>query len=546
MLDHGGVVEEGAASAVIRFFHARAGSRHRKGDGLAELPFLAGEQCKGPLLFILFFVSAAVIIVWGIWEGTFPSSSEVIHAETAREVLETGDWWTLHFNGRPVYGTPPIAIWLMAVSIRILGPTEFASRLVFTLFSVLTLYLVYRVGRLSAGAGEPRGRWMTRGNAVGLLSAAILASSSLFGRLAPHVDLNVPYAFFVMLALVGWMRLPDERSGLLPWAVGIAGGVLSAGAGGLLLAAAALVSAAADVRRRALWRRPDFIAATAAALVVGFSWLLPATLRDPESFSRSDLWSPVLGFARARSWHIANLFQALSSLWLRTLPWSIPVTVALVRIAFLRRGGARGLEVRGADTGLVLFSIPIFFSAALGKPGSADALLPLVPVAAVLSAREIGRWMAAKSGEGAGREEAGTAGLWSCNQAVIAVFCLLMLLLVATPLKLHKVNNEPIRDVARMAKRITPDGTRLVNYRQRYDVQAAMLLFYGQRALERPVMEPEELARRLSNDPHAVVLASAGDLNDLRKSPRFPYHIRIIYRSGDLALLELDEDSGAR
>ncbi|MCK4236406.1 MAG: glycosyltransferase family 39 protein, partial [Candidatus Krumholzibacteria bacterium] len=165
---------------------------------MSELPFLTGEQGRGPLLVTLFFISAALVTVWGIWGGTLPASDEAVLAESAREILVEDEVWMMHFDGKPIYDTPPLALWLMAFTMRIFGTGELGACLPFVIFSVLTFYLVFLAGGVKAGEGPSR-QWITRPRAVGFLSAIILAASPLFGKFAPHIVLDVPFAFFVML-----------------------------------------------------------------------------------------------------------------------------------------------------------------------------------------------------------------------------------------------------------------------------------------------------------------------------------------------------------
>jgi 4-amino-4-deoxy-L-arabinose transferase-like glycosyltransferase len=520
---------------------------------LAELPFLTGEHGRGPFLVFLFFISVGIVIVSGIWEGTLPRSEEAVFAETAREVVVTGDCLTMHFDGEPVYDTPPLPACFTALFIRIFGNHVFAVRLPFVVFAFLTLYLIYLVAGITAG-GEPfSGEWITQARALGLLSAVILAASPIFGKYAPQVTPELSFTFFVVLALLGWLSLPERSSGLLLWGAGLAGGLLSIGAGGLLVIPGSLLALITDRRRRVLWRSPGFLLATLAGLVVGCSWLVWTT--GQAAGGTGELWALLAGFSGPSG---GDLLSSLRELWLRSLPWAIPATAAVFRILFLRKGSLRRGGLSGADDTLLCFSAVLFVAIALSHPLRIAAYLPLVPLCAVISAREIARWTAGAAETAAGAHAAGTAGgggdvmgiggreldrglqkLWSFNQAMTAIFCLLMLLLAATPMRLHERRFDPIEDIARTAASLTPEGTRLGNFRQDYRTQSARMLFYGNRALDRPLTSPREVAAVLEREPEKVFFSMATDLDLLRKSAGFPSRLNIRYRAGELVLFGL-------
>jgi 4-amino-4-deoxy-L-arabinose transferase-like glycosyltransferase len=510
---------------------------------MAELPFLAGEQGKGPLLVLLFFISAAVIMIWGTWEGVLPFSEEAVLAETAREILVTGDGWTMHFDGAPVYDAPPLAMWCMSFFLKYFGLTEFTARLPFVIFSVATLIVVFLAGSIRSDDPSPGGTWITQGRACGLLSAIILASSPLFGKFAPHITEHIPFTFFVALSLLGWLYLPVRRRGLFLWGIGVAGALLAGGAPGFLVIPAAAVSAAFDRKRRTVWRDFPFIIVTICALIVGGSWILSTALRAPGA--------GLVGLSAGAgiSAPAAALLGGLKEVWLRNLPWSVPATGAIVRLALTRRDGAE--RVTEIDNTLIVFLVILFIPLALAGSGGVEVFLALTPIGAIVSAREIGRWL--RGGEpAAGRDkplaaapafpEAARVKIWSLNQALISLFFLLMLLLVATPLRLHRTSIDPIKEIASVANEYTPEGTRLGNFRQEYRYQAARLLFYGNRSLEQPLSKPEEVIERLRREPRALFFSSAIDMSELIMFGNYPKGLRVHYRAGELVLFGLDKE----
>ncbi len=72
---------------------------------------------------------------------------EINFAESAREMIVTGDYLTVSINFKPFWEKPPLFIWLQVLSLKAFGINEFAARLPNALCGILTLLFLYRLGR---------------------------------------------------------------------------------------------------------------------------------------------------------------------------------------------------------------------------------------------------------------------------------------------------------------------------------------------------------------------------------------------------------------
>jgi hypothetical protein len=72
---------------------------------------------------------------------------EINFAESAREMLVTGDYRHVQIGFQPFTEKPPLFMWVQAVSIRIFGVGEFAARFPNALVGIITLVGIYIVGR---------------------------------------------------------------------------------------------------------------------------------------------------------------------------------------------------------------------------------------------------------------------------------------------------------------------------------------------------------------------------------------------------------------
>jgi 4-amino-4-deoxy-L-arabinose transferase-like glycosyltransferase len=511
---------------------------------MAELPFLAGEEGRGHVLALLFFLSVFLTAVWGIWQGSLPASDEAVLAQIANEVPHVGRALPLLFDGAPVHDTPPFAPWFMALMYSRFGTNNFAARFAFVLLSVGAVYLTFLAGRAASREWDPPAgedpapaanqeckppHWGSLSTAAGFFSAVALAASPLFGRFMPHVTLGIPFAFFAALGLLGWVRLPRSRGGYYLWGSAIAGGVLSAGAGGFLLVPGALVAALFDRERRALWRTPAFALATLAGALIGGIWIGVETARGGLGFFDNALWAPIARVVRPPDGAPMTLLGSFANVWLGNLPWSVPATVACARIALFRKRGPAEARATGVDAALLAFAVVLFVPLSLGGADTPGAFLPTLPFVAVLSAREVARWLSRPGRALSGR-------LWTLNHVATAIYCLVMLLVVATPIRIRTLVEDPIESVAEMAGRIVPAGERVGNFGQPYRVQCARMLFYGGRALAARLADADEVAETLRENPRMIFLSSARDLETLRSSDSFPCGIRVLYGAGDLVL----------
>ena len=73
---------------------------------------------------------AALSFFAGLGRGAIADTDEAFYAESAREMVESGDWLTPHFNYEPRFQKPALYYWLTAALVcRGTGRHEFSARL---------------------------------------------------------------------------------------------------------------------------------------------------------------------------------------------------------------------------------------------------------------------------------------------------------------------------------------------------------------------------------------------------------------------------------
>ena len=72
---------------------------------------------------------------------------EINFAESAREMIMTGNYSQVQINYQAFWEKPPLFIWMQVVSMKIFGINEFAARFPNVIFGIITLLLIYKTGR---------------------------------------------------------------------------------------------------------------------------------------------------------------------------------------------------------------------------------------------------------------------------------------------------------------------------------------------------------------------------------------------------------------
>lgn len=83
------------------------------------------------------------------WLGRAPlfDWDEINFAECSREMLLSGEYLRVQLDFKPFWEKPPLFFWLQALSMRVFGVNEYAARLPNALIGLLTLLLLYNIGK---------------------------------------------------------------------------------------------------------------------------------------------------------------------------------------------------------------------------------------------------------------------------------------------------------------------------------------------------------------------------------------------------------------
>ncbi len=141
------------------------------------------------VVFFVLMIAVISLFVWRLGDIVIIDEDAATYARIAQEMLQTKDWITLHFNGQAWFDKPPLSIWLIAFSIKLLGMNEFALRLWHVLFGIGGIIVTYVIAKELFDKRTAR------------LSSLILATAALYFYQVRSPLQDIPLTFFVTLSL---------------------------------------------------------------------------------------------------------------------------------------------------------------------------------------------------------------------------------------------------------------------------------------------------------------------------------------------------------
>ncbi len=362
---------------------------------------------RRPALFLLLLCFLTFFA--GLGRPAITDADEAYYAESAREMVERGDWLTPHYNYEYRWQKPVLYYWLTAGTYRAAGIGEWAARVWSALAGVGLVFVTWW-----AGARH------TRREDVGWLAGAIVATCFGYFAIARMALPDLPLAFFITVTIAAAF---EGRWTLAGAAAGL--GFLVKGPLALVLPALVFLPVWWRERRT---RRLGVASLAAAALIfaiVGLPWYVAMTIEHGTAYLNSFFVGDNLErFATDRFNEPRSPLFYVPVLLGGLMPWTPYMIAAMWRPA--RDLAARRLRLSDEEWRLVIWAVLplLFFSASIGK--QPRYILPVLPPIAILLARAIlGRLDAAARGDrGAQRElriaTYATAGLLALVALVLA------------------------------------------------------------------------------------------------------------------------------
>jgi len=307
-----------------------------------SIPAASQAQDRAPahLRSAAYWALAAVFLAvyfGSLFSPALLDDADSTHAEAAREMFVTGDYVTLHINGVRYLEKAPLPYWLVAISYRIFGVNEFATRLPMAI-SVLLLGALALVWTQRA--------FGDRGGIYAALFVYTAAGVFLFTRvLIPDVLLSL----LIAASLYFFLTALEPRASSWRWYAGYACMALGVLTKGLIALAFPCGSAfiyllvTGEWRR---WREFRLFSGLALFLLIAAPWHILAGLRNTGGqdghgffwfYFVNEHFLRFLGKRYPRDYNKLPwaLYWSLHLVWL--FPWSLYLPSAIRTVIDMRK-----------------------------------------------------------------------------------------------------------------------------------------------------------------------------------------------------------------
>ncbi|MEN8122891.1 MAG: glycosyltransferase family 39 protein [Bacteroidota bacterium] len=105
------------------------------------------DKPKDKYIQIIIALVAALLFVPFLGNVHLFDWDEINFAESAREMIVSGDYLNVQINFIPFWEKPPLFIWIQVLSMKIFGINEFAARFPNALIGIVTLLVIYNIGK---------------------------------------------------------------------------------------------------------------------------------------------------------------------------------------------------------------------------------------------------------------------------------------------------------------------------------------------------------------------------------------------------------------
>lgn len=374
----------------------------------------------------LLLLAAAILLLFlnlGTLGLTDPDEGH--NAEVAREMVESGDWTTSTINGKPHFVTPVFGYWLMTVSYRLFGISEFAARVPSAVCMAALILLQY---------------WFlttTRGAFIGLVGSLMLLLNIEMVAIGRMALSDSAFIFFTTASVYGfWLGVHGEgkqRRALWLFYVGMAIGLLIKGPIGVVVPLLGTIPYLVVTHRwKQFWEKGFPLVGLMIFALIALPWYGTMLFIHGSTYLAFLMADTVGRFFNVIDRHGATILLYLPLLFFGFFPWSGFLPAALFGVwkewREARRSTPRNNDRKPGPQELELFAalwlIGVFVFFTLSTTRLPHDMGPLYPAAALLVASYWSRCV----------KEPGTPGLGASLWTLMLLGFALGLMLIASPL----------------------------------------------------------------------------------------------------------------
>ena len=250
---------------------------------------------------------------------------EINFAESAREMLITGDYFKVQINFKTFWEKPPFFFWMQVICMKIFGVNEFAARLPNALVGIITLVVIYRIGKKLVSE-----------------QFGFIWVLTYVGSFLPHFYfrsgiIDPTFNLFIFLSIYFWARQTEARkqgwSGNDIYFAGFFGGMatLTKGPVGVLIVGLAVVVYWMYQRQWKAIAIVDILKYAAVVFVVSFAWFGVEFVKNGPYFLQEFIVYQIRLFQTQDAGHGGPFYYHAIVLFLGCFPVSIFAIQGLFR-----------------------------------------------------------------------------------------------------------------------------------------------------------------------------------------------------------------------
>ncbi len=119
----------------------------QSGNLCANMHSVSYPKKRTLFVFLGIILLAALFMLPYLGSVNLFDSNEVNYAESSREMILTGDYLNVQIDFQPFPEKPPLFFWLQVISMKIFGINEFAARFPNFICGIVTLMILYSLGK---------------------------------------------------------------------------------------------------------------------------------------------------------------------------------------------------------------------------------------------------------------------------------------------------------------------------------------------------------------------------------------------------------------
>ena len=339
---------------------------------------------RGGVRILILAVLAFCLYFFKLGSFSLYDAAETTYGEFVKNIINSGDWLTLHYNGAVIFDKPPLYYWLVALIAKLIGLNEWAMRLPAALSGVLTVVVTYLLGKKFYN------------ERTGLLAGLIAMTAFLFLVLSRIAELDMVLTLFMTLGIylfyLGYTG-KRKRYYILSY-VPLALATLIKGLLGIALPAFAVFLFLFFKKELGKVKEIQLPAGILIILLIGFPWYLIEYSIHGKVFLDFALGFLFLSrFQGAVSGHSGPWYYYFLVLIIGFAPWSHFLPVSLWRtwrkLTTNNTSASGGLQLTTSDPELLTFCfiIPAFIVFSIAKTKIPNYVLPLYPFLAIMVAK---------------------------------------------------------------------------------------------------------------------------------------------------------------